>query len=258
MQDYLDRFRDHIQKFLKTDVYLVFDRYKANSTKASTRHGQDQGAIHHKSSTTKVLLTVTQNKMQLIELICKDIMTHSHLLIFTTKKLVITGADPVPVEINPGSIIIHRQDMKTMQEEADTMIVQQVTDVKPKKALVVADNTDVFVKLLHFCCKEDIPALVSVLMVSPIDGRSTIDINATVNQHRDIIPNLLAAHGLTGCDTVAPYFGIGKSVALNVLRSGVHSLSSIGDTNCTLSDIMSQATPYILACYGQTKMHDND
>ena len=52
---------------------------------------------------------------------------------------------------------------------------------------------------------------------------------------------------------MAPYFGIGKSVALNVLLSGVHSLSAIGGTNCTLSDIMSQATPYILACYGQTK-----
>ena len=101
------------------------------------------------------------------------------------------------------------------------MIVQQVADVKPKKALV-ADDTDVFVLLLHFCCKEDIPASVSVPMVSPIDGRLMIDINATVNQHRDIIPNLLAAHGRTGCDTVAPYFGIGKSVALNVLRSVVH------------------------------------
>ena len=53
--------------------------------------------------------------------------------------------------------------------------------------------------------------------------------------------------------TLAPYFNIGKSVALNVLRSGVHSLSSIGDTNCTLCDIMNQATPYILACYGQIK-----
>ena len=56
------------------------------------------------------------------------------------------------VEINPGSIIIHRQDMKTMQEEADTIIVQQIADVKPKKALVVANDTDVFVLLLHFCC----------------------------------------------------------------------------------------------------------
>ena len=125
--------------------------------------------------------------------------------------------------------------------------------MKPTKTLVVADDTDVFVLLLHFCRKEDIPASTSVVMVSPIHGRSMIDINATVNQHHDIIPTLLAAHGLTGCDTVAPYFGIGKSVVLNVLQSRVHSLSSIGDTNCTLSDIMNQATPYILACYGQKK-----
>ena len=96
----------------------------------------------------------------------------------------------MPVEINSGSIIINCQDMKTMHEEADTMIVQQVADVKPKKALVVADDTDVFVLLLHFCCKEDIPASTFVLMVSPIHGRSMIDINATVNQLRDIIPNL--------------------------------------------------------------------
>ena len=104
-------------------------------------------------------------------------------------------------------VITQRQDMKTMQEEADTMIVHQVADVRPKKALVIADDTDIFVLLLHFCCQGDIPASTSVLMVSPIHGRTVIDINATVNQHQEIIPGLLAAHGLTGCDTVAPYFG---------------------------------------------------
>ena len=123
----------------------------------------------------------------------------------------------------------------------------------PRKHSLLQMTQMFFVLLLHFCCKEDIPASTSVLMVSPIHGPSMIDINATVNQHHDIIPNLLAAHGLTGCDTVASYFGTGKSVALNVLRSVVHSLSSTGDTNCTLSGIMTQATPYILACYGQTK-----
>ena len=35
-----------------------------------------------------------------------------------------------------------------------------------------------------------------------------IDINATVDKHRDM-PDLLAVHGLTGWDTVASYFGIG-------------------------------------------------
>ena len=102
-------------------------------------------------------------------------------------------------------VIIKHQDMKTTQEEADTMIVQQVAEVKAKKVLVVADDTDIVVLLLHFCCQGDIPASTSALMVSPIRGHAVIDINATVDLHRGIIPDLLAAHGLTSCDTVATY-----------------------------------------------------
>ena len=68
-------------------------------------------------------------------------------------------------------------------------------------------------------------------MVSPIRGHVVIDINATVVLHRDIIQYLLAEHGLTGCDTVAAYFGIGKAAALRVLTSGVHALTYVGDTS---------------------------
>ena len=133
------------------------------------------------------------------------------------------------------------------------MIVQQVEETKVKKVLVVADDTDIFVLLLHLCCQGDIPASTSVLMVSPIRGRAVIDINATVVLHHDIIPDMLAAHGLTGYDTVATYFGIGKAAALRVLTSGVHALTYVGDTSRILSEVTAQATPFILACYGQTK-----
>ena len=149
-------------------------------------------------------------------------------------------------------VIIKRQYMKTTQEEADTTIVQQVAEVKAKKVLVVADDTDIFVLQLHLCCQGDIPASTSVLMVSPIRDRAVIDINATVDLHRDIIPDLLAAHGLTGCDTVATYFGIRKAAALRVLTSGVHALTYVGDRRRILTEITAQATPFILACYGQT------
>ena len=176
----------------------------------------------------------------------------SHKDEFTHHKFVMTGSDPVPVEICSG-VNVKRQDMKTTREEADTMIVQQVVKIKPEKVLVVADDTDVFVLLLHFCCQGDIPASTSVLIASPIHGRAIIDINATVSQHRKIIPDLLAAHGLTGCDTVATYYGIGKAVALKVLRAGVHALSYIGDASRSLSEVTSQATSFILACYGQGK-----
>ena len=134
------------------------------------------------------------------------------ILLTSQHTLVLTGSEPVQVEIN-RVVIIRRQDMKTTQEEADTMIVQEA-EVKAKKVLVVADDTDIFVLLLHLCCQGDIPDSTSVLMVSPIRGRAVIDINATVDLHRDIIPDMLAAYGLTGCDTVATYFGNGKAAAL--------------------------------------------
>ena len=89
-------------------------------------------------------------------------------------------------------------------------------------------------------------------MVSPIRCRAVIDIKATVDLHRDIIPDLLAAHGLTCCDTVAIYFGIGKAAALRILASGVHAPTYVGDTSHILTEITAQATPFILACYGQT------
>ena len=115
--------------------------------------------------------------------------------------------------------------------------MQQVAEVKAKKVLVVADDTETFVILLHFCCQGDIPASTSVLMVSPIRGRAVTDINATVDLHRDIITDLLAALELTGCDTVATFFRIGKAAALRVLTSGVHALTYVGDTSCILSEV---------------------
>ena len=68
-----------------------------------------------------------------------------------------------------------------------------------------------------------------------------------------IIPYLSAAHGLTGFDTVATYFGIGKAAAIRVLTSGVHALTYVGDKSRIMSELTSYATPVILACCGQTK-----
>ena len=145
----------------------------------------------HTSTSTEVRADCYPKLLQLIDLICEAMAFHKDDI--WQHKLVLTGSDPVSVEINRG-VIIKRRDMTTKQEEADTMVVQQVEEVKAKKVLVVADDTDIFVILLHFCCQGDIPASTSALMVSPIRGRVVIDINATVDLYRDIIPDLLAAH----------------------------------------------------------------
>ena len=58
----------------------------------------------------------------------------------------------------------------------------------------------------------------------------------------DIIPSLLAAHGLTGYDMVATYFGIGKGIVLKTLHSGLPTF---------LSSVIIQLQCFILPCYGQ-------
>ena len=89
------------------------------------------------------------------------------------------------------------------------------------------------------------------MMTSPIRERTVIDINASVDKNRTIMDNLLAAHGLTGCDTVAMYHGIGKGVTLKVLRTSNLSLSKIGDITVSIEEDVVQATHFILSCYGR-------
>ena len=91
-------------------------------------------------------------------------------------------------------------------------------------------------------------------MVSPIQGQSVLDINAAAKEHSSIVPDLLAVHGLTGCDTVASYFGVGKVAALKVLRHGQRSLNFLGNTGGPpFSEVVDQATHFMLACYGQQR-----
>ena len=72
--------------------------------------------------------------------------------------------------------------------------------------LVIADDTDVFVMLLPFKLAGflgDVP----IYMESPLYQRGVIDIDATVENNHSIIPDLLVAHALSGCYTVASYYG---------------------------------------------------
>ena len=144
--------------------------------------------------------------------------------------------------------------MATTQEEGDTLIVQQVSHVEDGTILVVADDTDTFVLLLYFCHQGSISC--KVLMVSPIQGRSVLDINAAAEERSSIVPDLLAAHGLTGCDSVASYFGVGKVAALKVLRHGQCSLNLLGNTGGPpFSEVVVQVTHFMLVCYGQQRCH---
>lgn len=137
---------------------------------------------------------------------------------------VLTFKKSAAVEMNHGQLS-QRPDMLTTHEEADTIIIQQVSQIRDGTVLV-ADDTDVFLLLLFFCNTGDISS--TVLMASPVEGRSFLDIKASAQKYSQIIPDLLAAHALTGCDTVASPHSIGKMTALKVLKSQTCRLDQLG------------------------------
>ena len=95
-------------------VYLVFDRYMEYSIKSATRQLRTvrrEGEYVITSTTSELpaqadVLTSSKNKIQLIEIICKELPLRALLLSETDpafkNSLIITGARDVPEEIKMG------------------------------------------------------------------------------------------------------------------------------------------------------------
>ncbi len=148
----------------------------------------------------KVVLTVTRNKIQLINIICEQLILiyqqhHSNDI----HRLVITSQGEVPVEVHRG-IAINRNDLKTSQEEADVIIIHQLcelvvnnprcitvacddTDV-PQCITVVCDDTDVFLLLVHHYAVQQMTC--TVIMEGTSSGRTVVDIGETAKKHANI------------------------------------------------------------------------
>ena len=115
------------------------------------------------------------------------------------------------------------------------------------RVCVLYDDTDVFALLVYFFSREQLHA--SMTMESPIHGRSCIDIKETARQHDAIIPTILHLHALTGCDSVAATYGLGKTKAITVARKG-YTLDLLGQSMADIDKVVKQATVFIAACYG--------
>lgn len=115
--DFVVNFKQYIQhKLTSSDVYLVFDRYQDFSTKSTTRCNRTTEAsrVHRLALDTplpqqKVVLTVSENKSQLMEIICEELTrdTTFHRDYTMTHTLVITSScDNTPVKISYGGVVI--------------------------------------------------------------------------------------------------------------------------------------------------------
>ena len=113
--------------------------------------------------------------------------------------------------------------------------------------VVVADDTDVYILLLYHYHVESLT--IPMKLQSTQAGRAFIDVSATVLKLREVIPQLLPAHALSGCDTVPMCHGIEKTKMLKAVMAGKYSLSLLGDVNANMEEIIKQATAFICRCY---------
>ena len=142
-----------------------------------------------------------------------------------------------------------------MVEEADIIIVQQVLKCvgEAQSISVISDDTDVFVLLLHHYQMAGLE--VPLTMESPSKEMVILDIKLTQAKHKEIVTNLLPAHAISGCDTVACYLGIGKGRVIKHLKEGC-DLSAIGNVDAPLQQVIDQATRFISASYGMKDSTD--
>lgn len=80
-------------------------------------------------------------------------------------------------------------------------------------------------------------------------GRSTVDIQATVQRQQAITDDCLAAHFLSGCDTTAYLHGIGKITVARALKAG-NNFRELGDFGAYIKTVIDESTSFIPACCG--------
>ena len=248
------------ERLTESDVYLCFDRYHDYSIKSSTRNSRGMTARVYKLTPQTTLpsrdavLKNYMNKAQLNKLLCQQILNDDTFLkaVTDTHVLTVTGEESIPTQVYKGRRSL-RMDLASKFEEADSIIAQQVVAIGTNPdacVLALADDTDVFVLLLFFYGNSSLQS--TIYMKSPVYGRCCIDIKATYIKHRAIVPDLLGIHAISGCDSVAATYGIGKVTALTV-ASKAYRLDLLGDVVAQVTQVIEQAKEFMVACYGVKK-----
>lgn len=97
-------------------------------------------------------------KEQLNEVLVNKIKTE---IVKLRNTIIVTSKDPIPFKVTNESID-EQVGLKKNQGEADTILIHKVAAIGPGKTVVISNDKDVFVLLLHFICTSDIKA--NVLM----------------------------------------------------------------------------------------------
>ena len=80
--------------------------------------------------------------------------------------------------------------------------------------------------------------------------RFLIVINGTAKNYAGILPSLIDARALFGCDFVPKLYGTGKKIVIKHLKEWNLSLSSLRNTAASLVNIYGKSTKLVSSYYG--------
>ena len=80
------------------------------------------------------------------------------------------------------------------------------------------------------------------------DSSTTISINKKIKNHKSIVPSILTAHALTGCDSIPKFYGIEKTKMINALKKVL--LSVFENPESSKAEYIDEAKGTIARCYG--------
>ena len=221
-----------VDRFVRPcETFVIFDCYKENSVKSHERQRRAKGiaprAYELRSETIlpskENIMKSDQNKKSLIQFLCN--MEHNH-----------------------NSLHLIGEDSPYTHEEADVTIMSYLVKIHQEKEhiQILADDTDIFVLLLFFYWKYRPSAHVTM---KKYNGQ-IIDIKATALKLGDKCLDLLAAHVLSGCDTVSYPFGKGKMTAINLLLKSNVTLHAFVDPLATEQEWVREGLHFMSYLYG--------
>ena len=111
-----------------------------------------------------------------------------------------------------------RQQMSTTHEVADIVIPQQVISAIEEGVTFVKVIIDyIYVSALLLQSHIEQPLITTVFLEGIGSNINVIGIEKTADKQKDVEPSSLAAHALSGCDTVSNLYRLGKKSVCSLL-----------------------------------------
>ena len=255
----VEEVKRRIKDMLKlSHVHWIQDRYRDYSPKSACRISRindvatrcHQIRIDMPIIEKNCVLKCVPNKIQLNHLLFNCVTSDEEFLKEATQthRLVMMGDSTIPDQFFRGRKM-PRLDLASSHEEADIIVTKHaiLCGLEPNSRVsTITDDTDVFALECYLYHKMNVQN--PMIVQSAHYSRDSFDIKATVKEHTDFIPKILAAHVNSGNDTVCSPLKIGKAKAIKSAKK--NTFQKMGHVDSTVEEIMEENTKFQIDAYG--------